>query len=260
MLFPSLSCRSSSCSAMQIRAAASRAVGGSVDKSFGRMGTAQHLAVTGMEVPALMQAGRWKSSRMPARYTEGQAAARWPGITRAGTTRAGITRGRGGSHSKTGRQGQKAGIRGKRRFLSADSGRVLRRGVVWPRARISATPPPDGRQRGGLTRTRARDYYRLANHQGRRPRRIIVCRRRNRRRNRRRSPVAPNRHRGISSEMATVGLSPRHRGKVLKVSALDRVISTRAGSGFTVSSPCPQLPPAARQGRPAATGHAPGFL
>ena len=59
----------------------------SVDISFSHIGTAQNLTATGLEVPALRQASRWKSSRMPARYTEGQAAARWPGITRAGITR-----------------------------------------------------------------------------------------------------------------------------------------------------------------------------
>ncbi len=37
---------------------------------------AQDLAAAGVELPALMNAGRWKSSRMPARYTEGQAAGR----------------------------------------------------------------------------------------------------------------------------------------------------------------------------------------
>ena len=37
---------------------------------------AQDLARTGVELPALMTAGRWKSSRMPARYTERQAADR----------------------------------------------------------------------------------------------------------------------------------------------------------------------------------------
>ena len=31
---------------------------------------------SGVELPALMTAGRWKSSRMPARYTERQAAGR----------------------------------------------------------------------------------------------------------------------------------------------------------------------------------------
>ena len=42
----------------------------------GRVGMAQDLATTGVELPALMTAGRWKSSRMPARYTERQAAGR----------------------------------------------------------------------------------------------------------------------------------------------------------------------------------------
>ena len=42
----------------------------------GRVGMAQDLAATGVELPALMTAGRWKNSRMPARYTECQAAGR----------------------------------------------------------------------------------------------------------------------------------------------------------------------------------------
>ena len=42
----------------------------------GRVGMAQDLARSGLELPALMTAGRWKSSRMPARYTERQAADR----------------------------------------------------------------------------------------------------------------------------------------------------------------------------------------
>ena len=42
----------------------------------GRVGMAQNLAKTGAELPALMNAGRWKSSTMPARYTERQAASR----------------------------------------------------------------------------------------------------------------------------------------------------------------------------------------
>ena len=42
----------------------------------GRVGMAQDLAATGVELPALMTAGRWKSSKMPARYTERQAAGR----------------------------------------------------------------------------------------------------------------------------------------------------------------------------------------
>ena len=42
----------------------------------GRVGMAQDLSAAGVELPELMTAGRWKSSRMPARYTEGQAAGR----------------------------------------------------------------------------------------------------------------------------------------------------------------------------------------
>ena len=42
----------------------------------GRVGMAQDLVKSGVELPALMTAGRWKSSKMPARYTEGQAAGR----------------------------------------------------------------------------------------------------------------------------------------------------------------------------------------
>ena len=42
----------------------------------GRVGMAQDLAASGVELPELMTAGRWKSSRMPARYTERQAAGR----------------------------------------------------------------------------------------------------------------------------------------------------------------------------------------
>ena len=79
----------------------------------GRVGMAQDLAKNGVELPALMTAGRWKSSRMPARYTERQAAGRGAVVR--------YYRGRGGNHSKTGRQRQKAGICGKGRFLRADS-------------------------------------------------------------------------------------------------------------------------------------------
>ena len=42
----------------------------------GRVGMAQDLAASGVELPELMTAGRWKTSRMPARYTERQAAGR----------------------------------------------------------------------------------------------------------------------------------------------------------------------------------------
>ena len=42
----------------------------------GRVGMAQDLAAAGVELPALMNAGRWKNSRMPARSAERQAAGR----------------------------------------------------------------------------------------------------------------------------------------------------------------------------------------
>ena len=42
----------------------------------GRVGMAQDLVASGVELPELMTAGRWKSSRMPARYTERQTAGR----------------------------------------------------------------------------------------------------------------------------------------------------------------------------------------
>ena len=42
----------------------------------GRVGMPQDLAKSGVELPALMTAGRWKNSKIPARYTERQAADR----------------------------------------------------------------------------------------------------------------------------------------------------------------------------------------
>ena len=42
----------------------------------GRVGMAQDLSAAGFALPELMTAGRWKSPRMPARYTERQAAGR----------------------------------------------------------------------------------------------------------------------------------------------------------------------------------------
>ena len=42
----------------------------------GRVGMAQDLVKSGVELPALMAAGQWKNSKMPARYTERQAADR----------------------------------------------------------------------------------------------------------------------------------------------------------------------------------------
>ena len=40
----------------------------------GHVGMAQDLASAGTELPPLMTAERWKNSKMPARYTERQAA------------------------------------------------------------------------------------------------------------------------------------------------------------------------------------------
>ena len=42
----------------------------------GRVGMSQDLSAAGFSLPELMTAGRWKSPRMPARYTERQAAGR----------------------------------------------------------------------------------------------------------------------------------------------------------------------------------------
>ena len=61
----------------RVRAAAKAAgLGEGYTGHSGRVGMAQELAASGVELPALMTAGRWKSSRMPARYTERQAADR----------------------------------------------------------------------------------------------------------------------------------------------------------------------------------------
>ncbi len=149
---------------------------------------------------------------MPARCTEGLAAGR-------GAVARYYPREEGAAIVKPAARGNKSGICGKRR------------GCWAPRARLSATPPADGRDRGGLTRARPRDYSRLANQQ-----------------RFRRSPFAPNQHRGISSAMAADSLSPCHRERALKVSHLDRVISTRAGA--------PASPPVFHA--PTATGRTPG--
>ena len=58
----------------RVKAAAVHA--GLGDGFTGHVGMAQDLARSGVELPALMTAGRWKSSRMPARYTEREAAHR----------------------------------------------------------------------------------------------------------------------------------------------------------------------------------------
>ena len=61
----------------RVRAAAQAAgLGEGFTGHSGRVGMAQDLAASGVELPELMTAGRWKSSRMPARYTERQTAGR----------------------------------------------------------------------------------------------------------------------------------------------------------------------------------------
>ena len=61
----------------KVRAAAKAAgLGEGYTGHSGRVGMAQDLVKSGVELPALMTAGRWKSSKMPARYTERQAADR----------------------------------------------------------------------------------------------------------------------------------------------------------------------------------------
>ena len=55
----------------RVRAAAKAAgLGEGYTGHSGRVGMAQDLIKSGAERPALMTAGRWKSSKMPARYTE----------------------------------------------------------------------------------------------------------------------------------------------------------------------------------------------
>jgi hypothetical protein len=41
-----------------------------------RVGAAQDLLADGVSLAAIMETGRWRTERMPARYTENQAAAR----------------------------------------------------------------------------------------------------------------------------------------------------------------------------------------
>ena len=61
----------------RVKAAADAAgLGDGFTGHSGRVSMAQDLAATGVDLPALMTAGRWKSSRMPAKYTERQAAGR----------------------------------------------------------------------------------------------------------------------------------------------------------------------------------------
>ena len=61
----------------RIRAAAQAAgLEGAFSGHSARVGMARDLAASGAELPALMQAGRWKSERMPALYTRNEAAGR----------------------------------------------------------------------------------------------------------------------------------------------------------------------------------------
>ena len=61
----------------RVKAAARAAdLGDGFSGHSGRVGMAQDLVKSGVELPALMTAGRWKSSTMPARYTERQSADR----------------------------------------------------------------------------------------------------------------------------------------------------------------------------------------
>ena len=61
----------------RVKAAAKAAgLGEGFSGHSGPVGMAQDLVKSGVELPALMTAGRWKSSKMPARYTERQAADR----------------------------------------------------------------------------------------------------------------------------------------------------------------------------------------
>jgi hypothetical protein len=61
----------------RVRAAALAAgLGDGFTGHSGRVGMAQDLAAAGVELPALMVAGRWQSPRMPARYIARQEAGR----------------------------------------------------------------------------------------------------------------------------------------------------------------------------------------
>ena len=61
----------------RLRAAAKAAgLGDRFSGHSARVGMAQDLAASGIELPALMTAGRWSSPTMPARYTRGEMAAR----------------------------------------------------------------------------------------------------------------------------------------------------------------------------------------
>ena len=61
----------------RLRSAAKAAgLGGNFSGHSARVGMALDLAASGIELPALMTAGRWSSPTMPARYTRGEMAAR----------------------------------------------------------------------------------------------------------------------------------------------------------------------------------------
>ena len=61
----------------RVRAAAKEAgLGEGLTRHSGRVGMAQDLAASGVELPVLVTVGRWKSFKMPARYTERQAVGR----------------------------------------------------------------------------------------------------------------------------------------------------------------------------------------
>ena len=61
----------------RVRASAKEAgLGEGFTRHLRRVGIAQDLAASGVELPALVTAGRWKSFKMPARHTERQAVGR----------------------------------------------------------------------------------------------------------------------------------------------------------------------------------------
>ena len=61
----------------RLRAAAKAAgLGDNFSGHSARVGMARDLAAYGVELPALMTAGRWTSPTMPARYTRGELAGR----------------------------------------------------------------------------------------------------------------------------------------------------------------------------------------
>ena len=107
----------------------------------GRVGMAQDLSAAGFALPELMTAGRWKSPRMPARYTERQAAGRgavaryYQGgggrgpAWRSGTAAPGNGRQRGGRRF---RQQYSAAVHGHPRELGKAATRLCRDVVCRP--------------------------------------------------------------------------------------------------------------------------------